>query len=58
MTKCQRCGNKAIIRDGGELREASGPDAIVALTIRGIIGTIQAEVCGDCATMLKALGWS
>ena len=55
--KCQRCGEDESWQEGRPMRKASGPDAIIRLTLKGLRGTLIAEVCGQCASQLRKLGW-
>lgn len=55
--KCGRCGHEAVIQEGHVIEEASGLEATASLTLKGRKGTIIADVCDACATMLRNLGW-
>ena len=55
--KCQRCGSEALIEEGHQIKEATGPDATQTLRFKGLYGTLKATVCSGCAMMLRRLGW-
>ena len=55
--KCQRCGEDERWQEGIRMREASGPDAVVHLTLKGKNGTLSVGVCEECAVRLRELGW-
>jgi len=55
--KCERCGNKEYWQEGYKLMEASGPDAVVTLKLKGARGNLIANVCKNCAEGMEKLGW-
>ena len=57
VMKCQRCGNNEVRQDGHLMSEAFGAGATEKLTLAGLNGKLIADVCSDCAVMLKKLGW-
>jgi len=55
--KCQRCGKERVVFEGKVIEEATGPDAIVTLRLKGQYGIATAKVCGSCGPRLQRLGW-
>ena len=57
LGKCQRCGHKEVKQESIKLMEASGPDAVVMLTLKAREGNLTADVCENCAQRMETLGW-
>ena len=55
--KCERCGQRQVNYESTVMVEASGADAVVLYSYKGIGGVILAAVCEACEHMLHNLGW-